>query len=998
MFAALWVLGSVAAQEEAARPPAPAAADFGDGLGRLAALGLPDMKGATWVKAPEVEDELVQDAHEFRSLNAKLRGGAWKLAGEPPRLLGFGTATWIDTGDEAAEDPQAATEKAEGKPGLLERMLKNHAASKPPPENKPAPGPSLEDDVKQLADAFGNETVVQRLIERLEYDSDVLAVPAHSLIFAAQVHAAGHPEAANRLAAAIFAAFPDTVQVIDAAVGHFASAEHTKVTDAFFETRDWKAYRDGLKALLEKYPRGWTDTPGVALLLPAVEKRVDGVMPPTPALPGIELKPEALAALAKLLEASTAPEGLNAGNLMGNVNLSEIPAEHRAELMAMLRRQGGGMTMGNRDGLWILPAPNGEKEEGAPSGPVAELQAMGMDGLIALAAVAEDSTLVPVSNDAHYSGPSFGSDDAPSAADIYDSLNRPRSRGEIARDVLVTTLPRAEDDVTPGAADLRDAAVDFWKKHRDKSALELAVLFIHEGDEGQRMQAAQFLAQGPNKDFMATFEKVVLAANEPSVFANEVESYLDRRKAEARGFFDAFSKALTKELDGVDLQRDRHNNGTYHILEAGSLEKYLKRLSVKVGAVSLAELIEEALKEPAGENEERRPNSAVNSLASAMAGVSIPDCLKAVAAYAPKAAAEQWLNLHQVLLNRIYRDQRRGTGVMPPVVLSADVLELWRPLLAKNDPLPDKHVFTPWVKGYGGATLGDATALMLETAAFPSSGQLYTPFARICDAPETTSSFVKRRVSAWIEGKEPPPWPDAEKVEEARREEITTKVGSLAADDIRPFAKTLNLDERLALSEWIESFDDETPAPAGLLALRDTVVDLKPYNPTMAHDPALLEKLGIAPGFKLDPEALRKLAERLALEAKDFSGTAVSLYQAPINLGLLASASRKSDKAEIAEVANDYYLQRQAQWFQRFKDAEVLAMIAFEGQADFWTVKDGKVQPLSSEDSEDAEGSAIRALKELRESKSMSVGYIVISVLTRADAERLTADDEEEEE
>ena len=83
-LAALMLPWPVGAQQPAASPPAPAVVDFSDGLARLAALGLPDMKGATWVKAPKEATELVQQSSEFRSLPLKLQGGAWKLAGEKP--------------------------------------------------------------------------------------------------------------------------------------------------------------------------------------------------------------------------------------------------------------------------------------------------------------------------------------------------------------------------------------------------------------------------------------------------------------------------------------------------------------------------------------------------------------------------------------------------------------------------------------------------------------------------------------------------------------------------------------------------------------------------------------------------------------------------------------------------------------------------------------------------------------------------------------------------
>ncbi|MCW1924579.1 hypothetical protein OKA05_18590 [Luteolibacter arcticus] len=987
-LAALMLPWPVTAQQPAAPPSPPATTvDFSDPLARLAALGLPDMKGATWVKTPKEASDLPQQSHQFQNLGARLHGGAWKLAGDPPRMIGFGTAHAIESEDGGEGEEKPAPDAA-AKPGLLERMLRNHAASQPPKEEPPKPGISVEEDAKRLIDALSDTTTVTRLVERLEYDSDILAIPAHCLIFAAQLHAAGHADTANRLAAAVFAAFPDATRNVDSAVGYFAAGELAKVTDSFFEKHDWKTYRDSLKALLEKYPRGWSAASGIAMLVPALDKRVAGEQPPVPSLPDITLKPEALAALGKFLEVETAPEGeAPIRGLPAGMDLSDIPAEHRAEILKMMRRQGAGMSIGeSRSGLWILPQDSKE----APAGAVEQLQAMGMDGLIAFAAVAEDTTLVPVRNSSHYSGDPFDNDDDESPQQIYDSLDRPKTRGEIACDVLAMTLPRSEDDDTSDPATLRVAAVDFWKKHRTKSPIELAVLFAREGDDNQRQQASHYLSQRPDEEARQAFEKLVLGADQPSAYASVVETYLDLRKAEARGFFDAYAKVLSRELEGVNLNDARSSRGLYQIAAAGTVEKYLKKLSLKVGAVSLQELIDEALKQPAAKKGPQRSESPMAALASAMSSVPVPDCLKAIAAAAPRATPEQWLDLHQALLSRAYRD-RRGTRSLEPVKLPAELIDGWRPLLAKGDELPPKHQFTSWVKGYGGSTLGEASMLVLEVAAFPASGERFNEYLRICDPPDSTATFVTSRVHAWIDGKEPPAWPDAEKVPEARQEEITTKLGSLPAAEIRPFVKALDLSERLAVAEWVSGFDEETPPPPGLLDLRDQVVELRPFNLGFPHDPAILAEFGIQAGYKVEAGALVKLAEKLATDAKARSGTAVSFYQAPMGLGMFASAARKNDETSFA---SDYYLQRQAHWFQRFEDADALAMVANEQFVDFWTVKDGKAEPVPQED---ADSSAIESLKTHFASKSMDAPYIMISVLTREDAEKLMPDNSDEE-
>src|SRR5688572_15397028 len=90
-----WCLPLAVAQENAAdsgggfvlggeEPPpvpqakVPASADFSEGLKQLAALGLPEMKDAQWVKPPpgfEEEESIFTQSYEFREVRIKLKGG-----------------------------------------------------------------------------------------------------------------------------------------------------------------------------------------------------------------------------------------------------------------------------------------------------------------------------------------------------------------------------------------------------------------------------------------------------------------------------------------------------------------------------------------------------------------------------------------------------------------------------------------------------------------------------------------------------------------------------------------------------------------------------------------------------------------------------------------------------------------------------------------------------------------------------------------------------------
>lgn len=995
--------GFVLGGEEAPAPapaaePAkvPAAADFSEGLKQLAALGLPDMKDAQWVKPPPeilAEDSLFMQDYRVQEAKLKWKGGVWKLAGEPPRFIDFGSAAPItpgdgEGGDEEGEDGGEGN-TSEEKPNLLQRMLHNHAEKNPPkPVEKKPELPADEADAKAIVEALGKEELRKDIAERQEYSPSPL--PGRCLLFAAQLHAAGRTEAANQVAAAVFSLPIDKEDVIDAAVSHFADAAYADVAKAFFENHDWVKYRDGVKAVLEKYPRGWSDAGGVAILLPLLEKRAAGQVPPAPSIQGVELKPEAVAALQEMLEPAAKDKGGADDAALAKrhgIDLSEIPAAHRARMLAMLREQGMGDEYSGASGLWLLDS-GGDAEEQPGKDPISRLRAMKMDGLIALAAVAADDTLMPQEQSGDSDRYSYGSHYSPEqlARNSYNSLTRPMTRGEVAMEWLEAALPEDDSSGETDGETMALAAVEFWKEHRNDTPVKLALFYLNGSDRSKRGEAATYLASHEDPEAHAAFEKAVLDAGDPAEFAQEVTGYIGQRKTAARPFFDAYSKALRTALEGVDLQQMDYSGSAYVIRSAGSVDKFLKPLALKVGAVALDELVATAMK--SGKTAE------IAALGNTLNSSPMPDCLKVLGKAAEKAKPEQLMEIYQVLLRRAYQD-RRGFGEdeeeekdAPPekADLPEDIRALWRPLLARTDALPEKgknpqSYLSGWTTGFGGKTCGDSAMLTLELCVFPDSGEALNPYADIHGSHEAVMPFVRKRVEAWMSGQDAPAWPSASKVSEERKKEIAAKLAELPADGIIAYAKGLPEDERMALVETLQAYDSENPAPAGLLELKMKVIELKPMNATAKHDPALLEKLGIRVGTVINYEMLRALGEKLAAEAKESSGTTLTFSAAPMGLGCEATGSRATDPKEV--ISNYSYGPPVSQWFQTYENPEALAMLSMGGIGEFQALKGGKVEKLESKR---------RTTMDLPTALAMKTGVlkpVTIQVLTREDAEKI---------
>ena len=968
------------------------AADFSEGLKQLAALGLPDLKDARWVKAPkETTTQNFPDSYQFKELKVHLHGSAWKLPGEPARIIGFGTPVEIASGS-APPKPEEPAKDETAEPSLFEKMLRKHASENPgkkeeaPPKK---PGLEAEADAQLIIDALAKPAIKTELAQQLGYGRSEL--PGRCLIFAAQLHAAGRTDSANKLAAALFAIGPDKALIIDAAISHFAGTEYQAATSAFFKTHDWAAYHASVKAILAKYPRGWADAGGVAMLMGPLEKRVQGTPPPPPSLPGITLKPEAVAALDALLKPHDLG-GLSDEELAraAGFDLSQIPVEHRARYIAMLRENGVGNSRGGGQQLWLLvPQPPGKD----PAGIIKSLR---MDGMVALAAVVTDETLLP-SRSATGGGSRYSSGLSPeeAAQETYHRMMRPGSRGEFAAALLREVVPGIGDDADDTDLEtLRSAAIDFWTQHRGKSPVELAAVYLASGNFMQKFGAAQFLAEHPDPAAHAVFESSVLASEDPASMHGLVEIYVERRRTAAKAFFDAYAKALRANI-GNSSDDDPFSSRNGSLDDEKGVEKFLKKLSVKVGGVTLKEMVDDALKAPpaaAAENngedeDDEEDESPIAALATTVDQTPMAECVKILGEAIPKVQPAQAMEILGLLYSTVYSDPRskqyQKDGKWPKLEFGPDLLAIWKPLLERVDPVPKEGEFSGWARGYGAKNLGDCAALVIELAAFPESGYQYEIYGKV-GMPESLMPFVRKRVEAWTGGTEAPAWPDPEKLGEARTKDIESKLSTLPAKEIVAYVKTLDAMERLFVTKLVGSYGQEKTPPDGLVELRDTVVELRPYDPELPHDAPLLQKLGIAEGWRINPTNVEDLAKRLLADAKNLSGAGISFYEAPMQIGSLATATKSLDPA--SPTYGDFHWNRLAAWFEHHGNPDAMAIFSTEGGLDFWVMKDGSPVKL---DPAGAYESSAEKFKQVRETNHIEIPYIQVIVLTREDARKI---------
>jgi len=346
------------------------------------------------------------------------------------------------------------------------------------------------------------------------------------------------------------------------------------------------------------------------------------------------------------------------------------------------------------------------------------------------------------------------------------------------------------------------------------------------------------------------------------------------------------------------------------------------------------------------------------------------------------------MEIHQLLLGRIYyeiRNSQGGEGGEVPGALPEDVLEIWKPLIALTDALPAEGDFPKYARAYGAKTTGDASALIIELAAQPMLAYTLNNFAQAAGSPDAVMDFVRKRVAAWSSGGEPEEWPSSESVPEERVEEISEKLGALKAAEIIPFAMSLPIGERFALMEIVSGYGEQESLPEGLRELRATLVSLKPVF-GQDHDAEAAAKLGLAVGDKITPELLTKISDALLLDAANTTTTAVMLFPAPLNLGtnLYVTTAKDLDPVKLRNSGAQYA----ATLFEQHENPEAMSVIAVQSTADIRVLKDGKPVTLETE------GSGLTALTEALESDSPALPYIRIIVLSRADAEKITNQDQ----
>jgi hypothetical protein len=970
------LLSAVPWQATAEPVPPPS---FAGGFELLSALGPQEpAKGAKWQIVGSSQDSSRSHFHNpLNEVTQPLQGKGWfieTLEDGKVRAVPFGRTLPVET---------TPSESPESSPGLLGKLFgggKSNAANLP----------DLKKDVTLLIEGIAK----LKSGEPSDPFSRDETVPPQSLgpllLFATQLHQAGHPELADQLAWTIFQKAPSRELVIDAAIDSLGDELYQDIIQRFFATWDWQVYNDELAALVKKFPRGWSTQPAAAMVLDSLALRLGGNPPPDPRATGVKLTDEALNAITWMLEnpKNEAPEPQLPPEVLEQ--LQQIPPEYHAQfLQAMNQRQsGGGLTPPD---LWLLKTP---EERASINSPATPLFKLGLDALPVLAALTADT--YPIPHRVSYQGSGsyyYSSDDHPleRAIATHSTMARPATRGDVARALLASTLPDASNEMNPNDADLlRDLALDFHKNHQGKDWSDLAAVFMTEGSQSQKAEAAALLAKSPLPAHRELFEKLILESSPALSAIPTVIQYAQQRKAAAKPFIDRYIALVREEVgDGSDIENNYEI--PWEIRQPGELNRMLKQLESLASGKSPQDMAREIARGPIDEAPQ-----AITGLFKSLSSDKPQIQMAAMLVGAQTAEAAE---IRSIFLSHILSVDWDGSTlrtITRPISESETII--WKKLLADDRPVFEDHELAD---SDFGTTLSELAACAAESCIAPAE------FGEVQDSTnilkKSLPELCRQRIDARLAGQPIPPLPDPDKITATRLKEIITTAGAKPAPEIIPYLDSLTPDERAAWEAWF--WEQDPPIPDSVRRLNMSIVsEEKSDEPIPSGSGVLNLKIGT----EIHEDTLDAYIASLATDAAKHSLASADLYAADFPPGL-ASRMMRALISKDGENPMSEYLQasfifdEEIFLFQMDAAPEnASAIINFEWTGDseesqaFWWVIDGKPVPFAIDNGEiklnpDSKLPAlIAAAREAAEDI-----YINIQVITRADAQRAAEAEDE---
>lgn len=829
----LWVSGPMIAVALLTAPPAgghttpsttpPAATnaqDYSQGFRAFLRLGLPDTFKATYVHLQSVVH------HQFGGYSlheVQLRGNAWLLAENKAATSTLLTASGVvlELADVQTFRKQQMAARASNAVARAGTVVPRQA-DVPTGSWKPC---DLERDLGK-ATAFVEKKLAEKAADArgLRYDSFLRSDEGPGKLFLLAVLAwqHGRQQEANALAGSLFALAGDSRKVILSAMNVLADAQLAAAGIDFRFTRDWQAYQAAVAALLQKFPAGWRKAGAARLLQEKVQARAAMQAPPPVTGEGLDDEDRALAA-------------------------------------ALATEAESGSRPGYSGDFCFLVASNRVSRRPTASEPpdvMTRIQARGLRSVPLLLALAGDEVLCPrfrsesgMSTIHTFYDRDSGPSDEVRTQTYYRQMDRPLTRGEIARHLLAPLCPREEserrrgdDEQTP--EEVVEAARETYLALKDLPPTGQADYFLKHGDQNQKQAAIRFLLESGVEAHVPQIEAFLLTP--PTEMSDMmhggyggglVSAYVEKRGEAAAGFVERYAAMRQK----IDLPAGMASNEELVAQVQKMADREVATLRAMVRKPDLAATIAALVN---ADSDQKGMMVAYQTLGRLPADTAVPAMLRAAVQSTNTVVRSRLLQMMPML--RLSGMQESMEEVDSPEAMEAVMQQLaarnqtsigtnaaaWKILLADTRPaVPTGMEYSDTRK----MTLADLAATAIEALYSGVSSMRSFGAGNTENLPvEVMMRVMRDRAAARLAGKpeaELPRLPSADDVTEERRAALVASVTQATPAELPKLLEAFSPAETLYLAQAAE----EQPALAKALAAPSrhlAKVEVDPALPT----------------------------------------------------------------------------------------------------------------------------------------------------------------------
>jgi len=736
-------------------------------------------------------------------------------------------------------------------------------------------------------------------------------------------HRQGFTNEANEIVALLFEKAKDPHKVIKAGLGRLAGVQFDEVTRRFFAGGTWQSYHDELNGLSAKYGKNWPQTPAVDRLTGEIKEHMAREAVPVPE--GEGLSDEDLRMAAELSAAS---------------NPKQWQAYHV------------------QSRIWVLPpGEEGMLVPPADTNILGRIRDRRLDAVPLLLALLKDDSLTRI-NLQTLTGRSYGSFGSISFSGgylsdeilerTYNQMARPATRGDIAA-FFLNPLPLRDEDrgyrePTVDKELLYEECQEWYEENKDKSPLDLARLYMEEGNRNQRQAGLQTMMQVGDASDLEIIEKAFLESENPMQEWNVVNQYVLKRGPKAREFVDKYIARLKAwEESGGDGE-----NGLFRqAIDDDWVERIEKSLEQAVSSKSLEDLLADLASGKTTwvecnavmmqKMQDREPEEVLGLILGTALEVDEPKTRTEILGTAPQ-------------VQYAARGRRRGGAAFQPAKLDiATHADKWKKLL--EDDRSAGGAFGYQFEQMG--TVADTVAAQVE-ALYQSGGLAHRRADPSHVLGQRVQDLVRKRALARLEGKtgdDLPSYPSADEVSEARREEMLAGIKAAASvDALRTLIAGFSLDELLAL---VELGQDDEELNVKLAGPAHTITKVTVELPS-EEDTGLVKALQDKQLAKEHVESLVEMAKRLSTEGHIFAAVT---WRRPglegISLDVRLVDPEDKDSNVMSMMGGYWGMEASSQ------QAMVMAMLSGSGlhAQGMWAVKSGdeeekdepKVNPLKAQ-------------------------------------------------